>query len=174
MCLAWPGLFPVINPWRMAAGYPSLFLILPFHSSSSWLTHSTCKPHLFYRDTTKDTTKDGENENEKRRDLSVPSVLFDTSSWGRFSLSLSPLCYPSLSSSILLPKTKNPLISPHLSPCFVKSQSCCGSKWVTDSVSVSWVNSSSCKCHWWQKSAQKQQSLLYIPSTCMSSHLTLF
>lgn len=47
MCLVQPGLFPVINPWRMAAGYPFLFLLwvllLPlthtFHTKTSSFLH---------------------------------------------------------------------------------------------------------------------------------------
>lgn len=43
------GVFPVINPWRMAAGYPSLSLVKPL----SFLLHLThaflTRPHLLIR-----------------------------------------------------------------------------------------------------------------------------
>lgn len=109
MCLAKCGLFPVINPWRMAAGYPSLFLIDPFHSSSSWLRHSTLRPHLVYTDTMRET----QLERERIKFLICPCFLFQTG----LSPSLSLPRSPPLSSSNLSSGTREgtPLISPRLS-----------------------------------------------------------
>ena len=117
MCLVQAHLFPVINEWRMAAGYPSLFLIIPFDSSSSssspWLIHSTAKPHLFYTDTMKETQR----QRERIKFLVSPSLLFLMSRRG-LSLSLSLLRSPPLSPSNLLPETRDTptfTLSPFLS-----------------------------------------------------------
>lgn len=79
----------------------------PFQSSSSWLTHSTLRPHLFYTDTLKET----QLERKRIKFLICPCLLFQTSSRGRLPLSL--LCYPPLSPSNLLPETRD---TPNFTP----------------------------------------------------------
>lgn len=116
----------------MAAGYPSLFLINLFHSSSSWLTHSTPRPHLFYTDTMKET----QLERERIEFLICPCLLFQTSSRGRLPLPLSLLCYPPLSPSNLLPETRDTLNftpSPFFPPL---DQLFCGTECVTGPFSA--------------------------------------
>lgn len=113
MCLAWqPGLFPVINPLRMAAGYPSLFLINPPPSTppppDSRIPHRV----LIFSDTTKETQlSEGENQVS---DLSLPPLSDKLAEEDFLSVTF-VLSTPPTRPISRRQRRGTPLISPHLS-----------------------------------------------------------